>query len=131
MSRRTTVADAMLVSPVLSPAAATAAEVRTLLDSAHRHVALVVDDRMLLSVVGRTDLAGADDLTPAARLGRLQGRVVGPAADLEHTRASMLAEGRRRLAVVDDAGRLLGLLCLKRHGQGFCTAETVAERDGS
>ena len=36
-------------------------------------------------------------------------------------RLALLENGIRRAAVVDDGGRLLGLLCLKRHGNGFCT----------
>jgi hypothetical protein len=44
------------------------------------------------------------------------------------TWAGMVARGRRRLAVVDDRGLLVGLLCLKRSGRGFCSAADVAAR---
>ena len=41
---------------------------------------------------------------------------------------AMLAAGGRRLAVVDHRLRLLGLLCLKRSGLGFCSDRDVAAR---
>jgi len=40
----------------------------------------------------------------------------------------MQAAGQRRAAVVDGDGLLLGLLCLKHHGGGFCTDAGVASR---
>jgi hypothetical protein len=36
--------------------------------------------------------------------------------------------GRRRPAVVDDSGRLLGLLCLKKDGTDYCSDEGVRDR---
>ncbi len=43
----------------------------------------------------------------------------------------LLARGRRRLAVVDERGALLGLLCLKRRLTGFCSDADVAARGES
>jgi len=43
----------------------------------------------------------------------------------------MSRTGRRRLAVVDDGGVLVGLLCLKRTGRGFCSDLDVASRAAS
>ena len=40
----------------------------------------------------------------------------------------MSATSSRRLAVVDDDHRLLGLLCLKRSGSGFCSDDDVISR---
>jgi hypothetical protein len=40
----------------------------------------------------------------------------------------MRRAGRRRLAVTSEDGRLLGLLCLKASGRGFCSDEDVAAR---
>jgi hypothetical protein len=37
-------------------------------------------------------------------------------------------ERRRRLAVVDESGRLLGLLCLKKDQCGYCSDEGIRER---
>ncbi|MGW1564687.1 hypothetical protein ACWCQ1_51030 [Streptomyces sp. NPDC002144] len=40
----------------------------------------------------------------------------------------MALDGRRRLAVTDGCGRLLGLLCLKRSGNGYCSDEGIRAR---
>jgi hypothetical protein len=124
-----TVADAVLRRPKVLPAAATVGQVRAALADDHVHAMLLVEAGVLLTVVERADLEGVPDSTPAALLGRLEDRTVSPDADLTSTWAGMAAEGRRRLAVVDAHGGLLGLLCLKRHGRGFCSAADVAARD--
>ena len=85
-------------------------------------------DGRLLTIVERGELAGAADDRPAIELGRLEGRTIDPAADLEEVRRRMVAGQIRRLAVVDRQMRLLGLLCLKRSGLGFCSDADVAER---
>ena len=92
------------------------------------HSLLVVRGRQLVSVVERADVAGADDHVLVAGFGCLTGRTVGPTADLETVRVRMLDLGLRRLAVVDRANALLGLLCLKRSGAGFCSDEDVSRR---
>jgi hypothetical protein len=40
----------------------------------------------------------------------------------------LLGEGRRRLAVIDESGRLLGLLCLNREGTGYCSDDGILKR---
>ncbi len=40
----------------------------------------------------------------------------------------LIHRGLRRLAVVDDNGLLMGLLCLKRKLTGFCSDADVAAR---
>jgi hypothetical protein len=40
----------------------------------------------------------------------------------------MRAQSTRRLAVVDGTGRLVGLLCLKRTLDGFCSDADVRAR---
>jgi len=60
--------------------------------------------------------------------GPLGGRTAGPADPLGAAAATLLQEGRRRLAVVDDSSRLLGLLCLKRDGTGCCSDEGIRGR---
>jgi hypothetical protein len=62
------------------------------------------------------------------RLGTLIGRIAGPADPLAAATAALLRKGRRRLAVVDDSGRLLGLLCLKKDGTCYCSDESVHQR---
>ncbi|NMO93659.1 CBS domain-containing protein [Actinomycetospora sp. TBRC 11914] len=123
------VADAALARPKVLSAAASVGEARAALADDHVHAMPVVEAGVLLAVVERGDLEGVPDPTPAALVGRLAGRTVSPSADLATTWAGMAADGRRRLAVVDDDGRLVGLLCLKRHGRGFCSAADVAARE--
>jgi CBS domain-containing protein len=124
----TSVADAMLARPKVSPADTTVARALALLADDHVHAVLVVDAGRLLAVVERPDLVDAPPAAPAREYGRLAGRVVGPHEDLPATWRAMAAEPRRRLAVVDPAGALLGLLCLKRTGRGFCAQADVDAR---
>lgn len=122
-----TVAEAMLRAPKLLDHTATVTQVRELFRDDHVHVALVVAGAVLVSVVERPDLDGLPGGMPAWRAGRLTGRVVRPDADLLETWLAMRGH-RRRLAVADGEGGLLGLLCLKRTGLGFCSDADVAAR---
>ena len=125
------VADAMVRFPKTCPPTTTVDEAHEMLRDDHVHALLVVDDHRLLAVVERTDLAFAAPGTSARDAGRLRGRTVGPDVDIVAAWRWMRAARRRRLAVVDDAGHLLGLLCLKRSGLGFCTDAGVLERSRS
>lgn len=121
-----TVADAMLACPKTSTPDTTVAEARAVLADDHVHAVLVVDGPQLLAVVERGDLEGAPASGAVVDRGRLEGRTVAPDADLHAVRQAMTG---RRLAVVDDQGALLGLLCRKRHGRGFCSREDVEARE--
>lgn len=119
----------MLHFPKRCDVRTTVAQARVFFADDHLHALLVVDGDRLISVLERGDLAGLGSSAgwlPAARFGRLAGRVVAPSVDLDEARALLGQEGRR-LAVVDD-GRLVGLLCLKRSRTGFCTDEDVRAR---
>jgi CBS domain-containing protein len=124
------VREAMISRPKLCSAHVTVAQVRRLFDDRHVHAALVVDhDGILLTVVERADLLSArldDEL--AARFGCLDGRTATADLPLARIQISMLAAGRRRLAVVDSTARVLGLLCLKASGAGFCSEQDVHAR---
>ncbi|UGQ11773.1 CBS domain-containing protein [Yinghuangia sp. ASG 101] len=123
-----TVADAMIRAPKVCGPRSTVADARAVLHNDHVHAVLITDGADLVAVVERPDLdAGPADL-PARLIGRLHGRVIGPDADLEAAWRSMTDTRRRRLAVVDDRGRLLGLLCLKRSGLGFCSDTDIRAR---
>lgn len=126
----------MLRRPTVHPPDLTVAEARAALAASPKlRLLLLVRDGVLVGALDRDDLAGPAGQaptttaarTPAAALASLVGRTVGAAAPLDETREAMVRTGRRRLAVVDDDGRLLGLLCLKRSQDGFCTDEGVAE----
>jgi CBS domain-containing protein len=125
-----TVGAAMLTTPVWHQLDVTVGEVRGFFDDDHVHCALIVGpDGYLTAVVERDDLAGgqAPD-TVAAPLGRLAGRTVLADASLAMVQRSMRAAGRRRAAVIQDDGKLLGLLCLKASHAGFCSAADVRAR---
>jgi CBS domain-containing protein len=123
-----TVADAMVTAPKVCGVTTTVGDLRALFDDEHVHAALVVERCTLLVVVERADIERLDDGAPARTVGRMAGRVVAPTAPLATVHREMMAQGRRRLAVVDDHGRLLGLLCLKHSGTGFCSDVDVCSR---
>jgi CBS-domain-containing membrane protein len=103
---------------------------RAFFEDDHHHVALIVGPGgRLVTTIERADLAAATSSSSSvATLGTLIGRTAGPADPLAATTAALLREGRRRLAVLDDSGRLLGLLCLKKDGTGYCSDEGISER---
>ncbi len=123
-----TVADAMITSPQVFGATTTVREAHEFFADDHVHALLVVTGRTLLTVVERTDLASSPPGAPARAIGTLEGRVMSPEAALRAAWHRMVALNRRRLAVVDEDRSLLGLLCLKRSGRGFCSDAGVAER---
>lgn len=126
-----TVADVMVHCPKTLPATASVAEARAALLDDHVHVVLIVEDGTLLGTVERLDLVGAPGPASVLEHAVLDGRTVTPTAAAEDARLVLLARGRRRLAVVDERGALLGLLCLKRRLTGFCSDADVAARGES
>ena len=120
----------MLTHIKLSPANVTVRDLQRLFGDDHVHVALIVANGRLLSVIARTDLTDRHS-GPAVALGRLKSRVVAPDADLDQMWRAMLGSGRRRLAVVAADGTLRGLLCLKRDGTGFCSDPDVRAREAA
>jgi hypothetical protein len=124
-----TVADHVVTHPAVHGCGTTVGELRALFLDDHVHMALLLDGRRLVTAVERQDLnAGLADEAPASLVGTLVGRVVCPGEPAEATLASMRANGRRRLAVICEDGALLGLLCLKASGLGFCSDDDVASR---
>lgn len=122
-----TVADAMIRYPKICGPETTVAQAREQFRDDHVHAVLVVDTGRLVAVVERPDIRAASPDLPVHLVGRLGDRVTKPDANLDATRHAMAAR-RRRLAVTDDHGVLLGLLCLKRTGLGFCSDADVQAR---
>ena len=124
------VADAMVTCPKTHSPETGLEKVRAFFEDDHHHMALIVaPDGRLVTTIERSDLAAATpDSALIAKLGTLIGRTAGPADSLAAATATLLRAGRRRLAVVDDSGRLLGLLCLKKDGTGYCSDEGIRER---
>jgi hypothetical protein len=127
------VADAMISCPKTHDPGTTADEIRAFFEDDHVHMALIVrTDRRLVTTIERADLSARPPvLTLAAELGTLTGRTAGPAQKLDAVTAGLLRERRRRKAVVDDRGRLLGLLCLKKDGSGYCSDVNIRQRQST
>jgi CBS-domain-containing membrane protein len=124
------VTDAMVKAPTTHGPGTGVHELRAFFEDDHVHMALIVAaDGRLLTTIEPHDLdAVAAGSMPLERLGTLTGRTMLPSDDLAAATATLLRHGRRRMAVVDRAGRLVGLLCLKRDGTGYCSDEGIAER---
>ncbi|HUR48137.1 MAG TPA: CBS domain-containing protein [Acidimicrobiales bacterium] len=124
----------MINAPKTLPATASMAEVRAAFEDDHLHLLLIVDEHgRLRGTVDRADpgVVEPDAVAPhepAVRVATLEGRTIAPDTNADGARRLLFARGERRRAVVDERGRLLGLLCLKRSGSGFCSDAGVAAR---
>ena len=118
-----------MTRPTVHPRRTTIGEVRRFFADEHVHMALLVDCGTLLGTIDRVDLAGdLDDRSAAVDVAVLDGRTVEPEAALADALAAMRSADRRRLAVVSPDSEVLGLLCLKASGRGFCCDDDVASR---
>ncbi|MGA8850204.1 MAG: CBS domain-containing protein [Aeromicrobium sp.] len=122
------VRDQMISSPKTMPFDATIGRVREAFGNEHVHLVLLTDDTKLRGTLLREDLAGTPDHASALAVATLDGRTIGPSAAVEQARQVLAATDARRLAVVDDEGVLLGLLCLKRRRTGFCSEADLDSR---
>lgn len=132
-----TVAQVMVSRPKTLSAAATLADVREAFSDDHVHLALIVGDgNVLRSTVTRQDLEaatsrGVPDSRPAAEVGLVEGRTIDAGTDAEFALRMLTGATERRRAVIDGQNRLLGLLCVKRSGRGFCgDSDVEARRQG-
>src|SRR5215472_7018674 len=123
------VAQAMVANPKVLGPGVSRSDLDQLFADDHVHAAPVIDDGRLITVIQRTDLEDSLPDADPCSLGTLTGRVVAPDAPLAAVHARMRKEQRRRLAVIDESGRLLGLLCLKKSGTGFCSDADVRSRE--
>ena len=123
------VAHAMLTNPKVFGPGLSRSDLDRLFTDDHVHAALVIDDGLLVTVIERADLEDSLPDADPCSLGTLTGRIVGPDAPLAAVHARMWKEQRRRLAVIDESGRFLGLLCLKKSGTGFCSEADVRSRE--
>jgi CBS-domain-containing membrane protein len=129
---RNRVADVMVTCPKTLGPLSRVDDLRALFSDDHLHMALVVDlDGRLITTIERPDIPEtASNSAAVTEFGTLVGRTVQASYPLEAATTVMIFEARRRLAVVDDSGRLLGLLCLKRDGSGYCSDEGIRARAG-
>lgn len=122
-----TVAEAMVTVPKTLPSSVDVAGARAAFASPKVHLLLLVRGDRLDTTLTRADLRGAGD-GPARRHGRTAGRVTGPGEPLADVGAWMRRTGTRRLAVIAEDDRLVGLLCLQASGAGFCSDAGVMAR---
>ena len=124
-----TVAEVMVRYPKVLPADATVGHLRALFEDDHVHMVLLNRGRLLCGTVVRGDVP---DMAPEAQqavcFAHLAGRTVLDTAPADAVWQRLVARKQRRLAVVDDGGLLVGLLCLKAQGTGFCSDADVAAR---
>ena len=123
------VRDVMLRRPKTMPAETSVEEARAALANDHVHLVLLTDGSRLVGTLARTDLPPeAPGSGPALPWSTLRDRTVPATAPADAVPAILAARGLRRLAVVDDDGTLLGLICLKRRRTGFCSDRDVESR---
>lgn len=127
------VSEAMVRFPKTHGPDSTLEQIRVFFQDDHVHIALIIDtDGMLVTTIERSDLAAEiPAFTNARELGTLSGRTISPAGRLDAATMALRRARRRRLAVIDDSGRLLGLLCLKRTETGYCSDEGIRQRADS
>jgi len=124
-----TVADAMVRRPKIHGPMTTVADLRAFFREDHVHIALLVDRGRLIGTVQPADLApDLPGTVQALAIATLDRRTIAPDAALSDVRESMKCDGQRRLAVTGSAQELLGLLCLKANGLGFCSDHDVRSR---
>jgi hypothetical protein len=124
------VAQAMVRAPKVMTADATVESVQELFQDDHIQMALIVAaNGILITTIERCDLEPPPPSERlAAELGTLRGRVVQASSPLRLATRRLHRARRRRLAVVDEHGELLGLLCLNRKGDGYCSDEGIRQR---
>ena len=126
-----TVADAMITIPKTLEVGASVADARLALADEHVHMLLLTGNGVLHGALVREDLtADLDPRSSALALATLDGRTSSPDRPLAEAAAMMDRSGARRLAVIDREGNLLGLLCLNRTRQRYCTETDVVARNG-
>ena len=123
------VGDLLVRRPKTLPCDTTVAQARACFADDHVHMLLLTKRGRLLGTLVRTDLrAEYGDTDLALTYSRLSGRTVAVDLPAETARKFLMALGQRRLAVMDEGGMLVGLLCLKSRLTGFCGATDIASR---
>lgn len=112
------------------PGGATVADVRRwFAGSSHRRMAVLADDGRYVGWLTPDDLAGADAGASAAGLARRE-PTVAPDAPLDEASRLALVDGMRRVPVVDDSGRLLGVVAVTEDRSAFCGIRSGSDRRG-
>jgi CBS domain-containing protein len=115
-----TAADLMHRRLTSLPSTATVGELRAYFaESTSHRLALIVDGERYVGAIAAGDVVDAADEASAADLARRE-PVVRADASAAEAQAAALADPSSRLPVVDDAGRLVGIVAINRARDGFC-----------
>jgi CBS domain-containing protein len=114
-----TVRDVMLEEARAVPPDTPLAQVRETFANPRVKLLLVADGDRYLGTVAPTDLPNDDDGTVGPHVNAQAPRV---RPDDPTSRALELLEATDRVPVVDDEGRLHGLVCLNRGRSAFCAS---------
>jgi CBS-domain-containing membrane protein len=115
-----TVADVMHSRFSVLPGDASVADVREWFDGSTSHrMALLADDGRYVACLVPGDLDGADPGQRAAGFAR-EWPTVTPDQPAKRGEELGLSTDARRVPVVDDEGRLLGIVAITTDLQGFC-----------
>jgi predicted transcriptional regulator len=126
------VRDVMLRHPKTLSAQSSVDEAHAALCDDHVHMVLLTEGDTLVGTVVRTDLPRTtQESGPVLPWSKLHSRTVKPQATAKSVQELLIERGLRRLAVIDDDGVLLGLMCLKRSKTGFCSDDDVECRANS
>lgn len=129
MREQRTVADAMVTIPKTLGVEVSLGDARQALVDPHVHMLLLARGGVLHGTLVREDLRlDLDPRRPAVTLAILAGRTISPDQPLDEARCLLDRSMSRRLAVTGPTGALLGLLCLNRARQRFCTEADVLAR---
>jgi hypothetical protein len=119
----------MVRCPKVLPVDAVVGQVRVAFEDDHVHMVLLTRGSLLCGTIVRGDVPDmAPDVQRALCFAHLTDRTVPATAQSDAVLQWLVARQQRRLAVVDGRGLLLGLLCLKASGTGFCSDATVTSR---
>lgn len=112
-------ADHMLREPKTLPGHATVADVRALLANPKVQMVLLADGPTFRAAI--TDIP---DSAPASESALVYAdpspETIGPTESAKVAFERVTAAAHRRVIVLDDAGELLGLLCLNQRRTHFC-----------
>ena len=113
------VADVMLRDPKTLPADATVGQVRELLERPSVQMVLLADAGVFTGAVTELPAGVADD-EPAATVADPTPLAVGPDESAATAFELAVRLPHRRIVVLDEQRRLLGLLCLNSTRTRFC-----------
>lgn len=93
--------------------------------SSSRRLAVLVDDGRYVGAIGSDELAAAEaDPGAPAREHVRRDPLVAPQTPAAEARDHALATPSRCVPVVDEGGRLVGVVAIDKHLEGFCGTET-------